>query len=97
MLSGGQQALATLSLSFALQAAFPSPFYFFDEIDSALDSAAVSRVADYLHRQQHTAQYLVVSHKPQVRLKLAYAKSEQMCAATVATHFCLGCPSSISI
>ena len=35
MLSGGQQALATLALSFALQAAFPSPFYFFDEIDCA--------------------------------------------------------------
>lgn len=28
-LSGGQQALATLALCFALQAAFPSPFYFF--------------------------------------------------------------------
>ena len=66
MLSGGQQALATLSLSFALQAAFPSPLYFFDEIDSALDTAAVSRVADYLCQQQLTAQYIVVSHKQQV-------------------------------
>ena len=37
-LSGGQQALATLALCFALQAAFPSPFYFFDEIDCALDT-----------------------------------------------------------
>ena len=25
--------MATLALSFALQASFPSPFYFFDEID----------------------------------------------------------------
>lgn len=66
MLSGGQQALATLSLSFALQAAFPSPFYFFDEIDSALDTAAVSRVAGYLVQQQLTSQYIVVSHKQQV-------------------------------
>ena len=66
MLSGGQQALATLSLSFALQAAFPSPFYFFDEIDSALDTAAVSRVAGYLVQQQRTSQYIVVSHKQQV-------------------------------
>ncbi len=30
-LSGGQQAVATLALAFAMQAAFPSPFYFFDE------------------------------------------------------------------
>ncbi|KAL3150462.1 hypothetical protein ABBQ32_000288 [Trebouxia sp. C0010 RCD-2024] len=65
LLSGGQQALATLALSFALQAAFPSPFYFFDEIDSALDTSNASRVADYI-ASQTGAQYLVVSHKPQV-------------------------------
>ncbi len=65
-LSGGQQALATLALSFALQAAFPSPFYFFDEIDSALDTSNAGRVADYIASQKG-AQYLVVSHKPQVR------------------------------
>lgn len=65
-LSNGQQALATLALSFALQAAFPSPFYFFDEIDSALDTRNASRVADYI-ASQTGAQYLVVSHKPQVQ------------------------------
>lgn len=64
-LSGGQQALATLALSFALQAAFPSPFYFFDEIDCALDTSNATRVADYIAAQK-SAQYLVVSHKPQV-------------------------------
>jgi hypothetical protein len=31
-LSGGQQALVGLALAFALQAALPSPFYFFDEV-----------------------------------------------------------------
>lgn len=31
-LSGGQQALSTLALAFAMQAAFPSPFHFFDEV-----------------------------------------------------------------
>lgn len=41
-LSGGQQALATLALCFALQAAAPSPFYFFDEIDCALDTVGSS-------------------------------------------------------
>jgi chromosome segregation protein len=64
-LSGGQQALAALALSFALQAAFPSPFYFFDEIDCALDTLNATRVAEYISRQQD-AQYIVVSHKPQV-------------------------------
>ncbi len=79
MLSGGQQALATLSLSFALQAAFPSPFYFFDEIDSALDSAAVSRVADYLCQQQATSQYLVVSHKQQVTVPFSNLEMDPNC------------------
>ncbi len=64
-LSGGQQALATLALSFALQAAYPSPLYFFDEIDCALDSSTAARVADYI-RSQTQSQYIVVSHKPQV-------------------------------
>lgn len=63
--AGGQQALATLALSFALQAAYPSPFYFFDEIDCALDTANAGRVAQYI-LAQGSAQYLVVSHKPQV-------------------------------
>ncbi len=31
-LSGGQQALAGLALAFALQAALPQPFCFFDEV-----------------------------------------------------------------
>ena len=31
-LSGGQQALASLALAFAMQSAFPSPFCFFDEV-----------------------------------------------------------------
>ncbi|KAI3436873.1 hypothetical protein D9Q98_006283 [Chlorella vulgaris] len=68
-LSGGQQALATLALCFALQAAAPSPFYFFDEIDCALDTVNASRVADLIAAQQGSsggAQFLVVSHKPQV-------------------------------
>ena len=65
-LSGGQQALATLALSFALQAAYPSPLVFFDEIDCALDSSTAARVADYI-RLQARSQYIVVSHKPQVQ------------------------------
>lgn len=32
LLSGGQQALACLALHFAIQQAYPSPFYFFDEV-----------------------------------------------------------------
>jgi len=65
-LSGGQQALAMLALSFALQAAYPSPLYFFDEIDCMLDSSTAARVAEYI-RSQAQGQHFVVSHKPQVQ------------------------------
>lgn len=59
-LSGGQQALACLALSFAMQAAFPAPFFFYDEIDSALDVATAERVGAYLRNEASgSAQYLV--------------------------------------
>jgi chromosome segregation ATPase len=47
-LSGGQQALAALALSFSLQAVFPSPFYFFDEIDGSLDTKNARLIADHI-------------------------------------------------
>jgi hypothetical protein len=34
-----------------LQALFPSPFYFFDEVDCALDSLAAGRVAAFVRAQ----------------------------------------------
>ena len=49
-----------------MQTMFPSPFYFFDEIDCALDTSAAARVAAYVSQHSKTAQYLLVSHRPQV-------------------------------
>ena len=40
--------MAALALSFSLQLQFPSPFYFFDEIDAALDTKNAQLVADYV-------------------------------------------------
>ncbi|KAI5068572.1 hypothetical protein GOP47_0016917 [Adiantum capillus-veneris] len=65
ILSGGQQALAALALSFSLQHQFPSPFYFFDEIDAALDTKNTQLVASYVMKQRCT-QYIIVSHRPQL-------------------------------
>ena len=45
-LSGGQKALATLALLLALQAALPSPLYFFDE-------ARASRTACVMRAMPH--------------------------------------------
>lgn len=49
----------------AAQAALPSPFYFFDEVDQALDVTNAARLAKYM-ASQAGAQYIAVSHKPQV-------------------------------
>lgn len=44
-LSGGQKALVALALIFAIQRCDPAPFYLFDEIDAALDSAHRTAIA----------------------------------------------------
>lgn len=48
-LSGGEKTLASLSLVFALHYYKPSPLYFLDEIDAALDFKNVSIIAHYIN------------------------------------------------
>lgn len=47
-LSGGEKTLSSLSLVFALHHFKPTPLYFMDEIDAALDFKNVSIVAHYV-------------------------------------------------
>lgn len=49
-LSGGEKTVAALAMLLALHSFYPAPFYIMDEIDSALDSENVERVARYLTR-----------------------------------------------
>lgn len=69
-----------LWLSVFLQAQFPSPFYFFDEVDCALDSAAVSRVASYVRSQCKGIQHLDTS-------AWSSGLSNGLCAAAVNPNF----------
>ena len=50
-LSGGQKALVALALIFSIQRCDPAPFYLFDELDQALDSAYRASVASVIQRQ----------------------------------------------
>lgn len=50
-LSGGQKALVAMALIFAIQRCDPAPFYLFDELDQALDSAYRASVASLIKRQ----------------------------------------------
>lgn len=54
-LSGGEKTLSSLALVFALHHFKPTPLYFMDEIDAALDFKNVSIVAHYVKEQTKCA------------------------------------------
>ncbi|PAA62513.1 hypothetical protein BOX15_Mlig034484g1, partial [Macrostomum lignano] len=60
-LSGGEKTLSSLALVFALHHYKPTPLYFMDEIDAALDFKNVSIVANYIKRCARNAQFIVIS------------------------------------
>jgi chromosome segregation protein len=62
LLSGGERALAALSLLLALFSARPSPFCLLDEVDAPLDDTNVERFVSLLKEMSQTAQFLVITH-----------------------------------
>uniref|UniRef100_A0A8C2FMJ8 Structural maintenance of chromosomes protein 4 n=1 Tax=Cyprinus carpio TaxID=7962 RepID=A0A8C2FMJ8_CYPCA len=60
-LSGGEKTLSSLALVFALHHFMPTPLYFMDEIDAALDFKNVSIVACYIYEQTKNAQFIIIS------------------------------------
>lgn len=64
-LSGGERAMTSAALIFALIAVKPSPFYLLDEIDAALDDANVERFSKIARERATDAQMLIVTHNKQ--------------------------------
>jgi chromosome segregation protein len=62
LLSGGERALAALSLLLALFAARPSPFCLLDEVDAPLDDSNVERFVSVIQEMSQAAQFLVITH-----------------------------------
>ncbi|CAE6532357.1 unnamed protein product [Rhizoctonia solani] len=60
-LSGGEKTLSSLALVFALHVFKPTPLYFMDEIDAALDFRNVSIVANYIKDRTKDAQFIIIS------------------------------------
>nr|DBA26134.1 TPA: hypothetical protein GDO54_010431 [Pyxicephalus adspersus] len=60
-LSGGEKTLSSLALVFALHHYKPTPLYFMDEIDAAIDFKNVSIVAFYIYEQTKNAQFIIIS------------------------------------
>ena len=60
-MSKSTQTLSSLALVFALHTYKPTPLYFMDEIDAALDFKNVSIVAHYVKEQTKNAQFIIIS------------------------------------
>ncbi|MCL5256715.1 MAG: AAA family ATPase [Chloroflexi bacterium] len=62
LLSGGERALSSIALLFAMLKASPSPFYVLDEVDAALDESNVRRFASLLRQLAVETQFIVITH-----------------------------------
>ena len=62
LLSGGEKAMAAISLVLAIFQYRPSPFCILDEVDAPLDEMNVGRFADEITRMSQDTQFLVITH-----------------------------------
>jgi chromosome segregation protein len=62
LLSGGERALVSAALLFALLEINPPPFCLLDEVDAALDESNVTRFCDILKRLAQRTQFIVITH-----------------------------------
>ena len=62
LLSGGERALVSAALLFALLEINPPPFCLLDEVDAALDESNVTRFCEILKRLAHSTQFIVITH-----------------------------------
>lgn len=63
-LSGGEKTVAALALLFTINSFQPSPFFVLDEVDAALDSTNVDRIAAYISKHGNpNLQFIVISLK----------------------------------
>ena len=62
MLSGGERALTSIALIFALSQVNPPPFLVLDETDAALDEANSKRYGDMLETLSKHSELIVITH-----------------------------------
>jgi chromosome segregation protein len=62
LLSGGERALVSAALLFALLESNPPPFCLLDEVDAALDEANVMRFCEILEQLSEHTQFIVITH-----------------------------------
>ncbi len=69
MLSGGEKALVSVSLLFALSMISPPPFLVLDEADAALDEVNSRAYGDMIEKLSETTQLIVVTHNRETMLR----------------------------
>jgi chromosome segregation protein len=62
MLSGGERALTSIALLFAISQVNPPPFIILDETDAALDEANSKKYADMIENLGEKSQLIVITH-----------------------------------
>jgi len=62
LLSGGEKAMAALSLVLAIFRYRPSPFCLLDEVDAPLDEANIGRFTDKITEMSEGTQFIVITH-----------------------------------
>ena len=62
LLSGGERALVSAALLFALLEINPPPFCLLDEVDAPLDETNVTRFCDILKRLAQRTQFIMITH-----------------------------------
>jgi chromosome segregation protein len=62
MLSGGERALTSIALLFAIAAVNPPPFLILDETDAALDEANSRKYGEMIERLSKTSQLILITH-----------------------------------
>ncbi len=63
MLSGGEKTITTVAFVLAMQSAFKSPFYLFDEIDAHLDALNLERLIAILRKRATESQIILITLK----------------------------------
>lgn len=66
LLSGGEQALTSIAILFAILRLRPMPFSILDEIEAALDESNAILLANYLKKYSRDTQFIVITHKKPV-------------------------------
>ena len=62
LLSGGEKALAAMTLLFGLFLHKPTPFCFLDEVDAPLDDANVDRYISMVKALSEKTQFILITH-----------------------------------